>query len=207
MNTTPQRHSLTGGSNAHLWLNCPAAPWLCQIVPVVETDAMRKGTEIHAVAAKVLLNPAADHGKLPKMVREYVDAVLLQRDIELSVEREFICAEFPQAFATADAVWRGKKDTLLIDLKTGRNPVEAEGNPQLAVLAAFAGERYTAMGAIWQGGEMKMARFDMTIWYPKIIAALAKVYGDKPSPCRGDHCARCRARSFCPAHMRIEVEW
>ena len=205
MNTTPQRHSLTGGSNAHLWLNCPAAPWLCKIVPVVETDAMRKGTELHAVAAKVLLNPAADHGKLPKIVREYVDAVMRHKAAELDIEREFICAEFPQAFATADAVWYGQP--MFIDLKTGRDPVEAEGNPQLAVLAAFAGQRGSVTGAIFQGGEMKTAQFDMTIWYPKIIAALAKVYGDNPTPCRGDHCSKCRARNFCPAHKHIEAEW
>ena len=206
MNTKPQRHSLTGGSNAHLWLNCPAAPWLCRIVPVVETDAMRKGTQLHEQAARAFTDPAVLEDS-PKLVREYVATVkrMMDQADHSAIEVEFMCEAFPEAFATADAVIIGARQRIYIDLKTGRTPVSPTANTQLAVLAVFAGEQGVVTGAIYQAGSLQTAPIDTEVWRPRVLAALAKVYGPAPTPCPGAHCAKCRACGFCPA--RATTEW
>jgi len=107
-----------------------------------------------------------------------------------------------ECFGTADILAvRGIHDGKVIDLKTGRIPVSAKNNTQLAIYAAAAAKEFGVRQVhtiIWQNGQTStdvLAGPDFEKIERRVLDAQAQVDTAKPVP--GEHCTWCKARAVC----------
>lgn len=207
-------HSRYGGSNAHRWMACPGSVHLQALATRPETvnDAAERGTAMHNYAEKILKNESVTTEGLSDdelgMVAGYVDAITsleagkpLGRGIEMMITCYGI---HPDAFGSVDYLAYDAENLYIVDLKTGRTPVDVIDNVQLAYYCigtistlSLINDRKIHLG-IYQPTVSKEIQW----WNPtmdqireikqKMIAATKSV-----ELVAGDHCKYCKAEGFC----------
>ena len=197
------KHSLTGGSNAYIWWYCPGSVYLNKVVPVIENDAMRKGTELHEEAYNALTSGCEAKSKI---VKDYI--AMLPEGVEdgmWSAELEVHHHNHTFAFGTIDLCWKdGSHKQHICDLKTGSCKVDVTNNEQLLTYAYWlspddlpilhiAQPKVSSRLATW---EPTQEEWDAA--KKQIDWALDSVYNGPVELVTGTHCARCRAKDFCP---------
>jgi hypothetical protein len=209
------KHSLTGGSNAHVWWYCPGSVYLSKVVPVIETEAMKEGTRLHEEAAICI---TGSHPAKSKIVDSYLRMLPANNESmksELRVEHH----EFEEeAYGTIDARWIDENDRPNIcDLKTGKTPVEVKGNEQLLTYAYFHAMTwcFQTQIPILHIAQPKVSNHLLT-WEPtdeeweaakkQIDWALKSVYEGPTELKTGSHCSKCKARGFCPEKRKQDEQ-
>jgi hypothetical protein len=197
-------HAIFSPSSSGIWLNCPASLRLSEGLPDTTNEASERGTRIHKTAEALLLGTEVEHPEHVDDAQPYVDFVqrethpamhwhrMIERRVHLTAE----------CFGTADILAvRGIHDAKVIDLKTGRIPVSAKDNPQLAIYAAAAAKEFGVRQVhtiIWQNGQTStdvLAGPDFEKITNRVLNAQAQVDTAKPFP--GEHCTWCKARAVC----------
>lgn len=153
-------HAVLSPSSAQRWLTCPASVPLTANMPDEESDYALEGTLAHAWAEALLKGTATADGAPPFSAEEmqtikakkydlddmrtnvdfYADLVRnLGGDlfVEYHLDIESITGE-KGAEGTSDAVVIKDTTLYVVDLKYGREKVEAVDNPQLAIYARAA---------------------------------------------------------------------
>lgn len=156
-------HSIVAPSAAHRWTKCPPSAMLSAKCPQRTSAAAEEGTLAHRMGELWLLNhlhylqngcdkqeykDAYDKEcinnplfkpDMPNMVRKYTDYVVgLFNSVdarEIQVELKVPLFYYPQDTGTVDCVIFTDKTLYVIDLKFGRNAVEAKENKQLIAYA------------------------------------------------------------------------
>lgn len=219
------KHSLTGGSNAHLWWYCPGSVYLCKVVENKVGKAAERGTVMHEVAA-TRLNGGGLGPMLSAKEQEIVDAYLKAVRISTNrpiVEREVYSHLTEFAFGTIDVMWKCDNGKVNVcDLKTGKTPVSPIMNEQLLTYAYWhMSHHYPDSYAppilhicqptispdlqTWEPSEAEWASAKKTIDW-----ALDQIYGGGTPPLiKGNHCSKCRASAFCPKYKEsaLSAEW
>jgi hypothetical protein len=212
------KHSLTGGSNAHIWWYCPGSVYLNKVVEVKETNVMKRGTVMHDYCAK-RMTIYSQYPEVTEKEKALCDIYIAHvRAAGRSViENEYCDDVFPEAFGTIDALWYDDLGRAHIcDLKTGKTPVDVNGNLQLLTYAYWHNQNERPILHICQ----PQISPDLQTWEPseidwaqakdKIRDALTAVYAsDTPKLIKGNHCSKCRASAFCPKYKEsaLSVEW
>ena len=155
-------HAKLSPSSAHRWATCPGSVALNRFVPRKPSgEAAKLGTFLHAVAEYTLRRKLVDRSFEVANILGCTDGeYVLDNDgatkvytysefvyslvdlggkvaIEVALDLEPITGE-RNARGTADCVVKLDNKFYVIDLKTGRIPVEAEGNMQLNMYALAA---------------------------------------------------------------------
>lgn len=196
------KHSLTGGSNAHIWWYCPGSVYLNKVIPVVETEAMLKGTMLHIEAEIALTGGGSPKSKV---VKDYI--AMLPEEWGAGVwaaESEVHHHNHTFAFGTIDLYWvtpDGKRH--VCDLKTGERPVDVTNNEQLLTYAYWLSPELPVLHIAQPKVNSRLQSWEPTEeeWSAakkQIDWALDAVYNSTPVLKTGKHCARCRAKDFCP---------
>lgn len=160
-------HAKLGPSSSSRWLHCtPSIMMELRMPERAETDAMREGTEAHAIAEAKLKKYLAKgrkkiecpNGEMNEATEDYKNYVveIFNRENKkcgsaiLLVEEQLDLSKWvPNSFGTSDAVIVGKDTVHIIDFKYGTGvPVSAKDNPQCKLYAAAAYEEYSLIYGI-----------------------------------------------------------
>lgn len=153
-------HALLSASAAERWMSCPGSLALSQGLPDSTSRYAAEGTVMHEVASWAL---EADHdaaayigrivevdctgyefdADMATLVQVYLDTVREYRGAngEIFVEQRVDYSHVlgvPDSFGTADCLLVVGNTLIVIDLKTGHTPVDAEGNKQMQLYALGA---------------------------------------------------------------------
>jgi len=222
------KHSLTGGSNAHIWWYCPGSVYLCKVVENKVGKAAERGTVMHEAAAALF-----GYGEYPMLcpseraiVQAYVETIRAKvgmgypkpvtNGTELRIERLVTAPHMEQAYGTIDSLWLDADGRYNIcDLKTGKTLVEVKNNEQLLTYAYW----WTVTKPILHIFQPTVSS-ELQTWSPSdteweaakktIDWALDCVYGGGTPPLiKGAHCSKCRASAFCPKYKEsaLSAEW
>jgi CRISPR/Cas system-associated exonuclease Cas4 (RecB family) len=198
------KHSLTGGSNAHLWWNCPGSVYLNKVVPNPESKAMADGTKMHEAAFFKLSKDDSYYRKLTKLQQKIVEQYIAMIPKDLYGKEVLVMSDiYDKSFGTIDCVWHKDGVNHICDFKTGKTPVSPIHNAQLLTYALWYDDVTPFVLHIAQPQVSDV----LISWEPsaderrealhKLNDALDHVYHD-PILQTGSHCEHCRACSFCP---------
>jgi len=181
-------------------------------------EAAAKGTAIHELAERILTGqPISDDAPadLVEVAQKYAHVVTEQTKgakkhfVELDVT-EALKTIHPWLGGTADYVAVGGGVLTVVDLKTGRNEVDPEWNPQLltyalgAAVALKAPDNVKVRLAIFQpdcGGwkEFWCAYPDLMDWRDSLLGVANRaMQANAPRTPTPEACKYCRARVHCP---------
>ena len=197
-------HAIFSPSSSGIWLNCPASLRLSEGLPDTSNAASELGTKKHQTAEEMLLGLEVTHKEFAADVQPYVDYVKRETSPAMHwhrmIERRVYLTD--ECYGTADILAvRGIHDAKVIDLKTGRIPVSAENNTQLAIYAAAVAKEFGVRQVhtiIWQNGQTStdvLTGADFEKITNRVLDAQAQVDTAKPMP--GEHCTWCKARAVC----------
>lgn len=154
-------HAKLSASGSATWLNCPAAPRICEGLPDDTSPYAEEGTKAHAQAEAML---RGEEGPFPEMaadVQPYVDYVNSLPGDRWFEQRLDYTEWVPEGFGTADAVVIDGDLLTIIDLKFGMGVrVYAQDNSQMRIYAIAALQRWQ-----WDYG---ISRIKMTICQPRL---------------------------------------
>jgi len=198
-------HAKFSPSGASIWLNCPASVRLSEGMPDSENEASRRGTEIHQTAEEWLRGLPFTFAEHEDAARPYVDYVA---NTTSDYDEVFIEHKLRGFWGLVEGVW-GTADIfavkgthgLIIDLKTGRVPVDAATSLQLEVYGAAAHLEFgleTCAVQIWQNGVVTsrlLTEEDFARTIERVKEAVLRSPVEKARP--GDHCTWCKARAVC----------
>jgi hypothetical protein len=207
-------HAKLSPSKAFRWLSCiPSAHLEYQIAEEETSKAAEEGTKAHELAEKVLKNEIKTDDK---HINAYVDFVKSKASYnsELYIEdRVDLTQIVPGGFGTVDAIVI--ENNLLnsklhiIDLKTGRYPVQAFQNDQLKLYALGALIKYSfsfesIILHIFQTKINNISSWETTTtdilnWAINIVAPIARQAYDglgELKPTR-NNCKFCKAKKIC----------
>lgn len=208
MSNTPFKHYLIGASSAKQWFKCPKS-WLWKnLFPTETNDAMKKGSELHALAADCIANSieCTNEEVIPYVIycKNLIDSssyFWVEGGVEIEggmfgTSIDFACYEYDDKFEVS---------TLhIIDLKTGFQRVDCVGNEQLLASAAWKvlqdsnNNLYETvdriMLTIFQYGkahtwELPWEMFQKEI-RERVEPAMQAILDRKPA-CAGPHCHGC----------------
>ena len=214
-------HSLYSASSLDRLAICPPSARLSKDIPEVSTKDAERGTRIHALGELILLGkddtdgfPDGTDQEDIDIARGYAEYVWDVADIggTIYVEESFHAALadiHTDLGGTADAVVVSGRDLHIIDLKTGRNPIDAKENKQMLTYG---------LGALLTHGVNKFDNVHLHIYQPnniskvtyplermadwaielKVIAKRADDPFEKPVP-HAKACYYCKAKPVCPA--------
>lgn len=146
-------HSKFSASNSHRWLQCPASIQVCQNYTNKSSQYAQEGTAMHLLAETCLTEErmASDYlGDIfegIKMSEEHIDIVQEYLDYIAEIRNDLYELSFmietrvqytnwiPKGFGTIDAAVVTEDEIHIIDLKTGRQQVNAENNTQAMLYA------------------------------------------------------------------------
>lgn len=211
-------HCKFSASAAYRWMACPASVALAELVEVEETsDYAAEGTRAHELLYALGCGSHPTHVDDPAML-EHVEATLAvveslcDGSAVIYREGKFLLAE--DVGGTADVVlhYPARRFAIVIDLKYGMIPVEASGNPQLALYATAVAESlgastvhcYIVQPRLPVCDKPKVSRWIMDSvqlenWRAKLLMAV-DIANEQPSKCElGWHCGYCPAKAICPA--------
>ena len=195
--------------------------WVPPVEDPAKDNAANRGTRMHEMFAEVMSLGARDLEKF-SMAVQYVADIRQRRRFSVLIEQP-VHAEWlvTRPGTTADLVLYTKDEIHVIDLKTGKLPVEVVGNSQLLFYAACYGHLAPKATGVTVHIVQPWAQI-MEGWFASSqvieafmlqaqMAELAIQQGDTAfGP--GDHCMFCpanprgrgdRGRPFCPAVMEL----
>ncbi len=225
-NHTERKHARLSASRADRFMTCPGSVRLESQMPEEPPgEAAAVGTAIHELAEAMLRGDAINQADYPdsywNMASSYVKFIneLIENPrkklIEVNVDDGL--KSLHQALGgTADAVLVDGNHLHVIDLKTGRVPVEAENNRQLLTYAVGVMRKFKAPKDItctmhifqpmvghskWTVDGARLIQHGVDL---QEAATLALSYGAPTNPSL-DACKYCRAKTICPS-MRQKVQ-
>lgn len=209
-------HSIYGGSSCHRWIACPGSVHLQKLAKEKPAGlSADRGTAMHNYAEKILTNQAVTTEGLSddelSIVAGYIGAITdlemgktLNRKIEPMV---FAPSIHVSSFGSIDYLaYEGSTKTMyIVDLKTGRSPVGAKGNLQLAYYVIAAMKTFAVsmpvknlVLGIYQPATSSVIDW----WMPSMeeinaieLKMVAAVLDNQLTP--GDHCKYCKAEGIC----------
>ncbi len=211
-------HTLYSASSLDRLAICPPSARLSQDIPETQSKDAERGTRIHAIGEMLLTGE--DHNivgldleelEIANGYAEYVWETAGETGA-IYVEESFhdaLAFFHPHLGGTADAVCVVGRDLHIIDLKTGRNPIDALENKQMLTYG---------LGALQKHGINKFDNVHLHIYQPNNISKvtypiqrmadwaielreIAKRADDpfeKPVP-HAKACYYCKAKPICPA--------
>lgn len=212
-------HTLYSASSLDRLALCPPSARLGKDIPDTSSVHAEKGTRIHALG-EVLLNgnEINDNDEESQMARSYAEYVweVAGETGTIYVEESFhkeLAIYHPDLGGTADAVIIDGRDIHIIDLKTGKTPVDVKLNKQMMTYA---------LGALTKNG-FDFDKVHIHIYQPNNIAKVVYTPNDiknwsqelieiakraddpfeQPNP-SAKACHFCKAKTVCPA-MREKV--
>ena len=229
-------HAIFSPSSSDRWFECPASAYLNYSAEYTVNIAAATGTLIHEMCEMLLKGRLKDItleeywlGKvvdiedfqievtedMVKCAETYVEYIFKRKE-ELNAtmvieEKVYMDEISDKCFGTADCILIGEDRICVIDLKSGKWPVEAVKNKQLMIYGVGAFIRY--------GNENPDITMELTIVQPRIKNAIktfeittpnllswatqdlkqATDACDEENPQRvaGDHCRFCAAKTDC----------
>lgn len=193
--------------------------WAAPIEDRTANNASNRGTNMHELFAKMMELPAKDIANLAHAM-EYIAELRSTRRFKVLVEQKVKATWLTtEPETTADLVLHTQDELHIIDLKTGKIPVDAVENTQLMFGAVTYGPLAPkAKGAtlhILQGGGFSNWFVDtvrLKQFMDEAVAAEAAIQKGSVTFSPGDHCTFCPAnphgrgakgKPFCPAMMHI----
>jgi len=136
-------HAKLSPSGSATWLNCPAAPRICEGLPEETSPYAEEGTRAHAQAESMLKGvegPHQEHGHDVMPYYELVRSLVGQDDTLLVEQKVFFDELVPAGFGIVDALILHTEGTItIVDLKFGQGvKVHAPENSQLRLYALGA---------------------------------------------------------------------
>lgn len=225
-NHTQRKHARLSASRAERFMTCPGSVYLESQIPEEPSgEAAAIGTAIHELAEAMLRGDALiqadhpdDHWNMAKAYVQFIDELVenpRKRLIEVNVD-DGLKTLHTALGGTADAVLVEGNHLHVIDLKTGRVPVNAEENKQLLTYAVGVMRKFNAPADItctmhifqpmvghshWTVSGDRLIQHGLEL---KKAATLALTY-DAPTNPSPDACKYCRAKTICPS-MRQKVQ-
>lgn len=214
-------HAKFPPSMADRWLRCGRTVKLSPMYPDKRTAASEEGTRQHDIAAKHLT--LGSDSKDPKM-QGYLDEVRGRAEGgTLRVEEKVTIVE-GLCWGTSDATIL-HPDTIIgltvIDLKWGRSPVTALGNPQLMLYALGALELHPLSPeqlvdlCIYQpnaasGPPLRHSQVEVKALHDfrdrKVDPAIERGLQEDPPAEAGRWCFWCPAKLHCPEYLRYSAK-
>lgn len=197
-------------SGASRWLVCPLSVKLAPLFPQKDSAASIEGTKKHAEAAMHLNNDT--YSKNSKL-QQYINLVRCREGQRLVEYEVTIVPDL--CWGTLDAAVLGTWEMSLFDLKWGKDPVQAVGNPQLlcygvGLLREYPRPRKASVNlSIVQPNTTSgwpTKRWDTDVqtildFRPKVMAAIDAAMKDNPKGVPGKHCFWCPAKLHCEAYL------
>lgn len=214
-------HTLYSASSLDRLALCPPSARLGKDIPDTSSKDAERGTRIHAAGEALLLGDPVDglddeEYQIAKLYAEYVWDVAGDEGV-IHVEAEFHkeLGVYNENFGgTADAVVVLGRNLHIIDLKSGRTPVQSKDNKQMLTYALGAWDRYgrtnfdfihlhifqpSNVSTIVYGAERMLRWVEELV----VIGERADDPFEKPNP-SAKACHFCKAKTVCPA-MREKV--
>lgn len=215
-------HTLYSASSLDRLSLCPPSARLGKDIPDTPSKDAERGTRIHALGEALLLGGAIpsieadEEYDIAKLYAEYVWDVAGDEGV-IHVEAEFHkeLGVYNENFGgTADAVVVFGRNLHIIDLKSGRTPVQSKDNKQMLTYALGAWDRYGRTNFdfihlhIFQPSNVSTIVYGadrMLRWVEElvVIGERADDPFEKPNP-SAKACHFCKAKTVCPA-MREKV--
>lgn len=229
-------HAIFSPSSSDRWFKCPASAYLNYVAEYEVSIAAATGTLVHEMCEMLLKGRLKDISLEEYWLGKVVDI----EDFQIEVDKDMVkCAEVyvdyinkrreelnatmvieekvymdiisDKCFGTADCILIAEDRICVIDLKSGKYPVEAVRNKQLKIYALGAFLRY--------GNENMDLAIEMTIVQPRINnpiktheisapnlwhwanndlkQATDACNEENPQRAAGDHCRFCAAKADC----------
>ena len=217
----PDIHHSIGGSNAHIWIECPASPLLSRLVPPFDAGpAAARGTRIHALAEKIYNGTttfAEDDFEEVAIAQRYVTAIKNKfQNLPIKIEH-YVKLMTLDAGGTIDCiVWdEDAKILYVLDLKTGKQEVSPECNWQLLFYAMCAlhtpGYDMIHPDHIYLG----IYQNELLKWWPipfnvyetrrlMMIDAINKIMSSYVQALPGEHCKYCKGKKACVRYIETK---
>ena len=160
-------HAKLSPSGSKIWMACPGMPNLAMEVPYSTSLPAATGTLVHSMTEMLLkdrlenvtlqdywlgrkenvedfeIEVDEDMIKCAEVYVDYVNKRKEELDAKMLIEERGSMEEISEhIWGTADAILIGEKELEIIDLKSGKFPVDVENNTQLLIYALGALSRY-----------------------------------------------------------------
>lgn len=216
-------HTLYSASSLDRLAICPPSARLSKDIPEMQSKDAERGTRIHTAGEALLLgNPVDvlddDEYAIAKSYAEYVWDLAGDEGV-IHVEAEFhkeLGLYNPNFGGTADAVVIVGRNLHIIDLKSGRTPVQAKENKQMLTYALGAWDRYGRTNFdfihlhIFQPSNVSTIVYGadrMLRWIEELIEIGNKADDPfEPSVPDAKACYFCKAKPVCPAMREKSLE-
>ena len=220
-----RKHARLSASRTDRFMQCPGSYRLESLMPYEPAgEAAAIGTAIHELSEIILtgkeipVGTDPDHLSMAQSYANFVNALVenpRKKLIEVNLD-EGLKSLHPALGGTADAVLVDGNHLHILDLKTGRVPVDATDNKQLLTYALGAMRQLKAPDTI----ECTMHIFQPRVGHSKwtvsgnylnlhgrrlLEAAELALTGDAPTSPSVDACRYCKAKTICPS-MRQKVQ-
>jgi len=220
-----RKHARLSASRTDRFMQCPGSYRLESLMPHEPAgEAAAIGTAIHELSEIILRGGAIPTGTDPdhlSMAQGYANFVntLVENPrkklIEVNLD-EGLQSLHPALGGTADAVLVDGDHLHIVDLKTGRVPVDAQDNKQLLTYALGAMRQLKAPSSITCTMHIFQPRVGHSKWTVSgnrlelhgrrlLEAAELALTSDAPTSPSVDACRYCRAKTICPS-MREKVQ-
>ena len=220
-----RKHARLSASRTDRFMQCPGSYRLESLMPYEPAgEAAAIGTAIHELSEIILTGKEVPAGTDPdhlSMAQSYADFVnnLVENPrkklIEINLD-EGLKSLHPALGGTADAVLVDGDHLHILDLKTGRVPVDATDNKQLLTYALGAMRQFKAPSSITCTMHIFQPRVGHSKWTVSGLrlelhgrrlqsAAELALTSDAPTHPSPDACRYCKAKTICPS-MREKVQ-
>lgn len=160
-------HAKLSPSGSKIWMACPGQPDLASQVPYSTSYAAASGTFVHSMSEMLFkdrlenvtlrdywlgrkelveefeIEVDEDMIKCAEVYVDYVNKRKEELNAKMLIEERVSMEEISEhIWGTADAILIGEKELEIIDLKSGKFPVDVENNTQLLIYALGALSRY-----------------------------------------------------------------
>jgi len=217
---TTRKHARLSASRADRFMPCPGSVRLEAKMPYEPAGpAAQYGTDVHELAEHMMRGDVVDYAKydqdqmdMAEAYIKYIDAIAekpRKKLIEVNVDKGLKSLHSALG-GTADAVIVDGNTLHVVDLKTGRVPVDAEENLQLMTYALGAMRQLNAPDTIEVVLHIFQPRAGSSLWATtgqrliqhgeQITASADLALSDNGPTNPGEkQCKYCRAKTICPA--------